>query len=204
MTEDKRQEMLLEHDHQICTLAQSVESLAIATGGSGKRFEDIIGKTNEKLDDVIKAIAQQTVFVERLNNMDLNIREFAIDVHKDITEIKELQSGNGCSALHISQTKLHALGRSMDGLRERVIITEEKVTSKISCTAIQWGAGLLVVGLLGLLGFINAESSNIQEKIHVMDTAIVKQEGRDVNREKRIENLEGLIYIPQEYAEEKL
>lgn len=77
MTEDEVRDLVIKHDQALISLASSMEHLA----SEAKR-------TNDKLDEVAKALGAQNVLMERQNNMDRNIKESFDRVHEKTRKVE--------------------------------------------------------------------------------------------------------------------
>lgn len=188
--EENLEHMVISHDKHLDRLTTSVETLA-----------DSVGSTNRKLDDVIEVISAQNVMVERMNNMDVNMKEFAVDMRGKIKSLEETQSTTGCTPLKVSQESISGLGRSLDTIRERVEIIEDNEKSSVSGSVIRWGAGLLVTIIIVIVSVasdnINALREGVQDVDKTVASRIATQIGinntiaHDIeDLERRVNNLE--------------
>ena len=64
MKDEDLRDLVIQHDKHMDVLATSVEQLAQS-----------VATTAKKLDDVIEVISTQNVLIERMNNLDNNLKE---------------------------------------------------------------------------------------------------------------------------------
>ena len=72
--------MVMQHDKHLDSRTSCVKTLA-----------DSVGTTNKKLDNVIEVISTQNVMVERMNNMDVNMKEFAKHIRARVSTVETHQ-----------------------------------------------------------------------------------------------------------------
>lgn len=122
MEEDEKRlvDMVTRHDKIIDSLATAVEHLASSTE-----------LTNAKLDRVVDALTTQNVLIERMNNLDINLKETFGRIYKKIEDIEKTHNGEGCPALRLNVQKDKEL-------EDRVIVLEDifKWLNRIILTAI--------------------------------------------------------------------
>ena len=119
-------DLVNKHDKHIDSMAQSIEHLAGA-----------VGTTNKKLDDVIEVMATQNILMERLSNLEENLKESFTRVHKRTGAIETVHNTEGCPALKMSQ-------KDIEGLTKRLDKSDSNLTWLIRLLV-----GFLVLGLLG-------------------------------------------------------
>ena len=91
MSDDEYRDLVIKHDKHIDKVADSVEHLAKA-----------VGSTNRKLDDVIEVINKQNVLMERVSNMEINLKESFSRVHARLDLLENTHVGSGCSAMRLA------------------------------------------------------------------------------------------------------
>ena len=95
MSEDELKNELREkvagHETRFVLIAQSMEHQSEA-----------LSSVATKVDNMIEMIAKQNVLMERLHNLEENLRESFGRVHKKITVLEDNQNGQGCSALKVN------------------------------------------------------------------------------------------------------
>jgi len=146
MQDDVIEGMVIAHDKHLDSLASSVESLAKSVGG-----------TNKKLDDIIEVISTQNVMVERINNMDINIREFAVEIRKKVSGIEQAQTD-----ISIMNTKLSGLDRSVDNIRGDVEALEVASEDTVNKYVLMWGIGVLVSIVLAAASIVNTNIHDVK------------------------------------------
>jgi len=119
-------ELVTKHDKHIDSMAQSIEHLAGA-----------VGTTNKKLEDVIEVMGKQNVLMEKFANLEDNLKESFGRVHEKIEKIEIVHSGDGCSALKLSNKDIKSL--------EKRVTKQENNTTWI----VRLFVGFIVLGLLG-------------------------------------------------------
>ena len=182
MKEEALEVMVINHDKHLDRLTTSVESLA-----------ESVGSTNAKLDNVIEVISAQNVMVERMNNLDVNIKEFANDIRGKLRDLDETQSGPGCAALKVTDMTIGTLG-------DRLKVVETQQKTFISATALRWAGGILLSALLLFVTYANDEHTEMADTVHKIDklvaTKIEHHAGITSELDLRISNLEGIAHEP--------
>jgi len=187
MTDTMYKEMTIAHDKHIDSLAVSIEVLADNVEQSNTILNDSIKETNSKLDTVIEVMSKQNVLAERLDNMDLNIKEFSQRVNKRFNILEQNQNIEGCPMLRISNEKTEAVHMEVQVVKDIVEKHATVLQSSISSTAIRW------VGFI-ILGYAVTFGSYMLVTMHDIDTkteTIRVQELSDRhNVERRVKELE--------------
>ena len=167
MNDEEYRGMVLQHDKHLDTLTSSITVLA-----------DNVGTTNRKLDDVIDVINTQNVIVERMNNLDINLKESFSRVHEKVHTIEHAQNTEGCSVLKVQEQKVSSLGRSVDMVRTRVDNAEKSLLDMVSGTVIRWGIAILI-------GYSIIFGTYVVKSLHALDKLAVEkiQMQRGINNE---------------------
>lgn len=183
MNDDSYKDMVLQHDKHIDSLASSIGTLA-----------DNVGSTNKKLDDVIDIINHQNVLVERMNNIDTNVKEFAVRIGTRLDSIEKQQNHEGCSALKLEHENINSLGKSVDQLRlaqtkieskvEDYVKTNDVKTSKFLNGNTIKGVVLFIVGYLIVFGTYVVQELHRLDKVAYKPTTTQSIESRITNLEK--------------------
>lgn len=155
-----------EHSIHITSLGEALKDLAVATE-----------HTNKKLDKVAEALSTQSVIMEKLNNLDENIRDSFKRRDDRLLALETTQSGNGCAKLNVAEESIKSLGRSIDTLKamhksddrlmsERVDKLESKTDSIVSATTIKWAIGITIAAVITFIGFVNTRYFEINSKVN--------------------------------------
>jgi len=75
MKDEEVKDLVFTHDKHIEVMSQSIEHLAEA-----------VGTTNRKMEDIIDVLSTQNVLMERVNNIDENLKESFGRVHTNIRD----------------------------------------------------------------------------------------------------------------------
>lgn len=154
-----------EHSIQIDALGKAMEDLAIATT-----------HTNEKLDKVADALSVTSIIMEKLSNLDENIKDSFKRRDDRLDVVERTQSASGCSKLNVAEETIKGLGRSIDTAKaihksdeklmsDRVDKVEDKVENIVSGATIKWAIGIFLVVMMSFIGFVNARYSEVSQKI---------------------------------------
>ena len=154
-----------EHSIQIDMLGKAMEDLAIATT-----------HTNEKLDKVADALSVTSIIMEKLSNLDENIKDSFKRRDDRLDGLEKVQADSGCSKLNVAEESIKSLGRSIDTAKaihksdeklmsDRVDKLEDKVDNIVSGATIKWAIGIFLVITMGFIGFVNVRYAEVSQKI---------------------------------------
>lgn len=107
MNENDKMDLLLVHDKHIEVMSQSIEHLAEA-----------VGNTNKKMDNIIDVMSSQNVILEKVNNMDTNLKESFNRVHDKIRVIENAQNADGCTTLRVQSEHITNNDREIKALKD--------------------------------------------------------------------------------------
>lgn len=184
---EKIENKLAEHDRHIDILSHAIEDLSATAG-----------QTNEKLDKVVDALNTQNVLIERMNNLDVNLKESFGRIHDRIKRIDDIQDGAGCSKLAATNVNIDSLGRSVDTIRttvstnnteckDRILIVENELDTYISGATLKWFLG-------GISFYIIMFGIYTVSHIHALESAVlshsIESDGTMKLTDKRIDDLE--------------
>ena len=140
MVDQDIKDMVILHDKHIDSLATSIETLAAG-----------VLETNHKIESMLEIMAKQNILIERMNNLDGNLRESFSRVHKRLDKLETIQSSSdGCTALKIEHQKVDDIKRSQYILRRDLDTVEDEQKTFVGGNAIRWG---LVVALAYIASF---------------------------------------------------
>jgi len=134
MNEREIRDMVIKHDNNLDTLTEAVSTLA----GN-------VSTTNNKLDDVIDVLGAQNVLIERMNNLDSNLRESFERVHLKIKAIEVTQNTEGCTVLKVNEQKVKDLIRTLGAVQIELKEAHKDLDKKISVGMFRWIVGAVVV-----------------------------------------------------------
>lgn len=100
-------DLVNKHDKIIDSLATAVEHLATTTES-----------TNVKLDKVVEALTTQNVLIERMNNMESNLKEAFARVYRRLEHVEGTHNGAGCTALKLNSQKDEELAERIDNIED--------------------------------------------------------------------------------------
>jgi len=160
MTDEKYRDMVLSHDKHIDTLASSIETLAESFTG-----------TNVKLDNIVEALQTQNIIIERMNNLDNNLKETFNRYDARIKTIENCQNTIGCPALNLEQQKLDLLETSVEKLVDKIDDVIENQRNYISATTIKWG-------LFWIVSYLITFGVYVVQTTHKIDNSLIADEVR--------------------------
>ena len=188
MNDEAMIEKITEHDRHIDTLSHAIEELA-----------NTASSTNVKLDKVVEAINTQNVLIERMNNMESNIRESFNRVHEKVRLLEQVHGeGNGCTDLNVLNGTVKSLGRSVDTIRVDVVDKHKncsdklekhdvKIDGMISGDTIRWFMGLLATGVVLFGTYVTTGLHRVDTK---QEKAITEFSTTKTNMMRRVSKLE--------------
>ena len=137
MSGDEYRDLVIKHDKHIDKVADSVEHLAKA-----------VGSTNRKLDDVIEVINKQNVLMERVSNMEINLKESFSRVHARLDLLENTHVGSGCSAMRLAIKNEDVIKEDLVQLEKETKHKFDKIDSNLT-----WIVRLIIGGLVsGAIG----------------------------------------------------
>ena len=145
MVDQDIKDMVILHDKHIDSLATSIETLAAG-----------VLETNHKIESMLEIMAKQNILIERMNNLDGNLRESFSRVHKRLDKLETIQSSSdGCTALKIEHQKVNDIKRSQDVLRTDVDTLEKTSQTFVTSGTIKWGLVLALTYILAFGTYVN-------------------------------------------------
>jgi len=136
-------DMVIRHEHSLDTLSTNIGSLV-----------KVSDSTNGKLDKLTDAISHQSVIMEKLHNMDTNVREGFKVRDAKIEELVDIQNNMGCHKAISAAEEVRSVGKSLDTVRGRVEAIETQVKETVSVTTMRWSFGLLFVLMVAVSGTV--------------------------------------------------
>jgi len=133
VTDENFKDMVIAHDKDISTLATSIETLA-----------SNVGATNNRLSEVIDIMNQQSVLVERMNNMDHNVTESFKRAWGRLEKLEVMAETNGCNIARGLDKEKDVFTEKIKVINNRLHDVEINTSTFWSGAAPKWILGLLV------------------------------------------------------------
>ena len=149
MTDEAHKSMTLDHDKHLDSLTAVVGALS-----------DNIKDSNHKLESILEILSTQNIIVERINNMDNNIRESFARTYKRVGDLEIIQNGpTGCAALQVEHQKVHDMGKQLSALADDVKDVEDEQKTFVSGAVVR---GVMVLALMYIASFGTYVVTSIQ------------------------------------------
>jgi len=164
MTDDTLKDLVLKHDHTIETLVSSVDQLVASNT-----------ETNNRLADISKYLAKQSVFDTRLSAMDRELEDSFRQVHARIDTLDVVQSSeHGCKSVQLLNKDVQSISKdtlriveSLENTQEKLEITSKRLDEIPSQKIMQWVVGIVIIYLISF-------GSYVVTSIHTNEVAITK------------------------------
>jgi len=124
--DDDLKKLVLQNDAILRTVVTTMEHLAGAND-----------MTNTKLDKVVDALNSQNILIEKFNNLERELQESFMRVHKKIEAIEHVQATDGCTPLKLGN-------KDVKSLEKRVSKAENEKTWFIRIILT-----FIIIGILG-------------------------------------------------------
>jgi len=184
MRDEDVKDLVMTHDKHIEVMSQSIEHLASA-----------VGTTNSKMEEIIGVLSTQNVIMEKVNNMDTNIKEFADRIGSRIEAVEKTQNADGCAPLKVLESTAVIYDKRLGASEKHIGALYDETKRIIPPSVIKWVLGLLILEAISF-------GTYTVQFLHEIDTAArmqkVKSEEIRKRYDEKIEKLEN--YINRNYG----
>ena len=178
-------DLLMQHDSAIVQLTKSIDHLVQAQS----TMSDELKETNKRLEEIMRFLAKQQVFQNKIDTMDRELIESFKRVHKRIDAIEQTQvSDAGCNSVKLLNRDVLALTKEVNrlvGIVEEHRLNIEKIdrvqAGAISPSSIKWFVGLLMPVLIAFGSYVVVTFAKIERTNTELGT-LLKRDIKDTAR----------------------
>lgn len=187
---------LEEHEEKIKVLQETLFAHERANDILSQNYE-MMGRTVntilEKVDELVEGLSSQKVLIERISNIDENIKEGFSRRDEKIKNIESQQQGGGCPPLKALHDTVNTNTVTSEKLEKKIDRNyreiNEKIGSFVSGTVMRWAISLLTTGLIAVSIVYNSADKDLDKKIEKI---------AELNNENA-SNIQSLLVLNSQY-----
>jgi hypothetical protein len=147
------------HDKQIGMIASSVESLIKSTE-----------RTNDKIDDIYKAVNKQAILAEKMFNLEATTSGNFVRINQKLHDIEEVINNDiGCAVSRFEKQRLDTAVANLIKISSKVDTVETAQQSKLS-SKVAYTVFVLLLGYLITFGVY------VEQYLNKLDRGIIRNE----------------------------